>query len=82
MPNTHLYQNPVLIIKALEDGVTVLLSAEEGSDGPHPERLDCGEVLLVPMPGHQVIRVRGHAQVFTPEHIVEAESGLVIGGHS
>jgi hypothetical protein len=82
MSNTHLYQNPLVIVKALEDGVSVLFSAEEGSEGPHPERLDCGEVLLIPVAAHRVIRVRGHAQVFTPEHVVESESGLVIGGHS
>jgi hypothetical protein len=75
-------QQPTIIIKALEDGVIVLFSIPEIESYP-PERMDKGEVLLLPMPDkYPGIRIRGHAQVYTPDHIVEAESGLVIGGHS
>jgi hypothetical protein len=75
-------QQPIVIIKALEDGVIVLFSIPEIESCP-PERMDKGEVLVLPMPDkHPGIRVRGRAQVYTPEHIVESESGLVIGGHS
>jgi hypothetical protein len=71
----------IIVIKALEDGVIVLFSCTEGADTPSPERLDKGEVLLLPAPDrYHSIQVRGHALVHTPEHIVEAESGLVIGG--
>jgi hypothetical protein len=71
----------IIIIKALEVGATVLFSTEENGECPPPERLDKGEVLLLSTPErYHAIRVRGHAQVYTPHHVVDAESGLVIGG--
>jgi len=76
-------QHCMIIIKALEDGVMVLFSSVEGTECSPPERLDNGEVLLLPIPDrYPGIRIRGHAHVFAPDHIVEAESGLVIGGRS
>ncbi len=73
----------VVIIKALEDGVSVLFATPESSATPTPERLDKGEVLIIPAPDtHEGIRVRGHAEVYTPDHVVSSESGLVIGGRS
>lgn len=73
----------VLIIKALEDGVGVLFNCGEGGHAPIPERLDKGEVLIIAAPEKgEGIRVRGHAEVYTPDHCVNSESGLVIGGRS
>jgi transcription attenuation protein (tryptophan RNA-binding attenuator protein) len=78
-----MYQHTTIIIKALEDGVIVLFSSGENAESFPPERLDNGEVLVLPVPErHPAIRIRGHAEVYTPEHIVEAESSLVIGGRS
>ncbi len=73
----------VLIIKALEDGVSVLFATSENSPGHDPERLDKGEVLILAAPDKgDSIRVRGHAEVYTPDHVLKSESGLVIGGRS
>jgi hypothetical protein len=78
-----MYQYPPIVIKALEDGVIVLFCGLESENCAPPERLDKGEVLILPTPDrHPCIRIRGHAQVYTPDHIVESESGLVIGGRS
>ena len=75
--NTH----TIIIVKAIEDGVIVLFPAEENTECPPPERLDKGEVLVLPgAERHPGIRIRGHAEVYTPDHMVESESGLVIGG--
>jgi hypothetical protein len=71
----------IVIVKALEDGVSVLFSTAEGNDVPTPERLDRGEVMILPGPGkHDRLHIRGHAEVYTPDHVVTSESGLVIGG--
>jgi len=73
----------VLIVKALEDGVIVLYITPEGNVTPSPERLDKGEVLVLASPEKgDGIRIRGHAEVYTPNHVVNSESGLVIGGRS
>ena len=78
-----MYQHTTIVIKALEDGVIVLFSSADNSENTPPERLDCGEVLVLPMPErHPAIRIRGRAEIYTPEHVVEAESSLVIGGRS
>jgi hypothetical protein len=76
-----MHNNATIIIKALEDGVSVLFSPPEGEICPTPEHLEKGEVLILPNPDrHTGIRVRGRAQVYTPDNMVESESGLVIGG--
>jgi len=73
----------LIIIKALEDGVSLLFTGAEDDEVPPPERLDQGEVLILAAPEkHAGIHVRGHAEVYTPDHVVSAESGLVIGGRS
>jgi hypothetical protein len=73
----------VLLIKALEDGVSVIFTSPEESHSAPPERLDKGEVLIIAAPeDRDGIRVRGHAEVYSPHHVVHSESGLVIGGRS
>ncbi len=75
--------NTVILIKALEDGVGVLFTTGEDSPTPVPERLDRGEVLIIAAPEKgEGIRVRGTAEVYTPEHRVDSESSLVIGGRT
>ena len=70
----------VLIIKALEDGVGVLFNCVNDGHTPVPERLDKGEVLIIAVPEKgEGIRIRGHAEIYAPEHCVNSESGLVIG---
>jgi len=71
----------VLIVKALEDGVTVLFNRQDDSPSQVPERLDKGEVFIIATPERgDGIRIRGIAEVYTPDHMVKSESGLIIGG--
>jgi hypothetical protein len=78
-----MFQDAPIVIKALEDGVTVIFTGLEGNANRQPERLDKGEVLILPNPDRSpCIHVRGHAQVYTSHNVVEAESGLIIGGRS
>lgn len=73
----------VLLIKALEDGVNVIFTSPEESGSIPPERLDKGEVLIITAPDDRDgVRIRGHAEVYSPDHVVHSESGLVIGGRS
>jgi len=73
----------VLLIKALEDGVSVLFTPHDDSKCPPPQRLDKGEVLVIAAPeDRDGVRIRGHAEVYTSDHVVNSESGLVIGGRS
>ena len=73
--------NALIIIKALEDGVSVIFTGDESGETPAPERLDHGEVLIIAAPQKRDgIHVRGHAEVYTSDHIVAAESALLIGG--
>ncbi len=75
--------NTVLTIKALEDGVSVIFTSQENSPCLPTQRLDRGEVLIIASPDKgDGIRVRGHAEVYTPHHVLKSESGLVIGGRS
>ncbi|HDS31148.1 MAG TPA: trp RNA-binding attenuation protein MtrB [Firmicutes bacterium] len=73
----------LVVVKALEDGVSVLFTSGDGNECPQPERLDRGEVMVLSAPDkHDRLHVRGHAEIYTPEHKVISESGLVIGGRS
>jgi len=73
----------VIVIKALEDGVSVLFASNSDSPKQPTERLDKGEVLIIAVPEKgDNIRVRGLAEVYTPDYMVTSESGLVIGGRS
>jgi len=73
----------VIVIKALEDGVSVLFASNCDSPKQPTERLDKGEVLIIAAPEKgDNLRVRGLAEVYTPDYMVTSESGLVIGGRS
>ena len=73
----------VLLIKALEDGVNVLFVSHDENKSAPPERLDKGEVLIIAAPeDRDGVRIRGHAEVYSPDHVIQSESGLVIGGRS
>ncbi len=73
----------LIIIKAQEDGVSVLFSSGDENETPTPVRLDCGEVLIITAPEKRDgVQIRGHAEVYTSDHVVSAESGLVIGGRT
>ncbi|MFZ3100994.1 MAG: trp RNA-binding attenuation protein MtrB [Desulfitobacteriaceae bacterium] len=56
-----------IIVKALEDGVT-LIGLTRGKDTKflHSEKLDKGEVMLAQFTEHtSAIKIRGHAVVYT-----------------
>jgi len=73
----------VLVVKALEDGVNVLFTSPDETPNHQPERLDKGEVLVIAAPVNgETMRVRGIAEVYTPDYMVNSESGLVIGGRT
>ena len=76
-------KHSVLLVKALEDGVSVIFISPEESHSAPPERLDKGEVLVIASPeDRDGIRIRGDGEVYWPGHVVHSESGLVIGGRS
>lgn len=73
----------VIVIKALEDAVSVLFASPNDNPNPAPERLDKGEVLVLSAPDKgDNIRVRGLAEVYTPDYLVNSESSLLIGGRT
>ena len=73
----------VLVIKALEDGATVLFTSKGEALNLPTERLDKGEVLVIAAPETgDTLRIRGIAELYTPDYMVNSESGLVIGGRS
>jgi hypothetical protein len=79
----ELTMHRTMLIKALEDGVSVIFSNSDGSGPRPPERLDEGEVLILSAPENfEVYHVRGKAEIYSPEHKITAESSVVIGGKS
>lgn len=75
--------NALLMIKGLENGVTVIYSPISETDKTPPDRLDKGEVMIIAIPERYVsIHIRGKAEIYTSDHVLESESSLVIGGSS
>ncbi|MEH7437224.1 trp RNA-binding attenuation protein MtrB [Neobacillus drentensis] len=67
--------NDYVVIKAIEDGVSVI-GLTRGTDTRfhHSEKLDKGEVLIAQFTEHtSAIKIRGNAQILTQYGEVESE---------
>ncbi|HLO11447.1 MAG TPA: trp RNA-binding attenuation protein MtrB [Pseudoneobacillus sp.] len=67
--------NEYVVIKAIEDGVSVI-GLTRGTDTRfhHSEKLDKGEVLIAQFTEHtSAIKIRGNAQILTQYGEVESE---------
>lgn len=65
-------QGEYVVIKALEDGVTIIgLTRGKDTRFHHSEKLDSGEVMIAQFTEHtSAIKVRGKAQILTKVGIV------------
>jgi len=70
-------QGEYIVIKALEDGVTIIgLTRGKDTRFHHSEKLDNGEVMIAQFTEHtSAIKVRGKAQILT-------KVGTVVSGNS
>ncbi|HHT27040.1 MAG TPA: trp RNA-binding attenuation protein MtrB [Firmicutes bacterium] len=76
MPEQLPYDNDYVVVKALEDGVT-LIGLTRGKDTKfhHMEKLDKGEVVLAQFTEHtSAIKVRGRAVIMTKHGQLESGS--------
>jgi transcription attenuation protein (tryptophan RNA-binding attenuator protein) len=74
MEKRNSQNNDYVVIKALDDGVSVI-GLTRGSDTKfhHSEKLDKGEVLIAQFTEHtSAIKIRGNAKILT--HLGEVES--------
>jgi transcription attenuation protein (tryptophan RNA-binding attenuator protein) len=69
-------QGEYVVIKALEDGVTIIgLTRGKDTRFHHSEKLDSGEVMIAQFTEHtSAIKVRGKAQILTKFGGVASES--------
>lgn len=63
--NQHNYGDDYIVIKALENGVTIIgLTRGRDTKFHHTEKLDKGEVLLVQFTEHtSAMKIRGNAEI-------------------
>ena len=66
--------NRYVVVKALEDGVTIIgLTRGHDTKFHHSEKLDKGEVMVAQFTEHTAaIKIRGKAQIYTEHGLVEA----------
>lgn len=75
MEKRNSQNNEYVVIKAIDDGVSVI-GLTRGTDTRfhHSEKLDKGEVLIAQFTEHtSAIKIRGHAQILTQYGEVESE---------
>ncbi|HEX3033006.1 MAG TPA: trp RNA-binding attenuation protein MtrB [Bacillota bacterium] len=74
MDEKALIAGDYIVIKALENGVTIIgLTRGKDTKFHHTEKLDKGEVVVVQFTEHtSAMKIRGKAQVFTKHGITEA----------
>lgn len=67
-----------IIIKALENGVTIIgLTRGKDTKFHHTEKLDKGEVMVVQFTEHtSAMKIRGHAEIIHRYGSLESESTL------
>ncbi|KKM11968.1 transcription attenuation protein MtrB [Clostridiales bacterium PH28_bin88] len=71
-------ENPVygdyLVVKALENGVTIIgLTRGKDTKFHHSEKLDKGEVMIAQFTEHtSAMKIRGRAQVWTKHGMIES----------
>ncbi|GAW91158.1 trp RNA-binding attenuation protein MtrB [Calderihabitans maritimus] len=74
MDNPHEVLGEYVVVKALENGVT-LIGLTRGKDTKfhHTEKLDKGEVMIAQFTEHtSAIKIRGKAKIYTKHGVVEA----------
>jgi transcription attenuation protein (tryptophan RNA-binding attenuator protein) len=66
--------NDYMVIKALENGVTIIgLTRGKETKFHHTEKLDKGEVMIAQFTEHtSAIKIRGKAQLLTKHGLIEA----------
>ncbi|MGB9886623.1 MAG: trp RNA-binding attenuation protein MtrB [Moorellales bacterium] len=74
MEEPHWSQSDYVVIKALENGVTIIgLTRGRDTKSHHSEKLDKGEVMVAQFTEFtSAIKIRGRAQVYTRHGYVEA----------
>ena len=74
--NGDLVTGDYIVVKALQDGVTIIgLTRGRDTKFHHSEKLDRGEVMVAQFTEHtSAIKIRGRAQVITKHGQVEAGS--------
>ncbi len=75
MEKKGIQNNDYVVIKAIDDGVSVI-GLTRGSDTKfhHSEKLDKGEVMIAQFTEHtSAIKIRGKAKIFTSYGEVESE---------
>lgn len=67
MPESLESGNDYVVVKALENGVTIIgLTRGKDTKFHHSEKLDKGEVMIAQFTEHtSAIKIRGHAVVYT-----------------
>ena len=75
MEKRHSMNNDYVVIKALEDGVSVIgLTRGLDTKFHHSEKLDNGEVLVAQFTEHtSAIKIRGNAKILTQLGEIESE---------
>lgn len=75
MEKNNTQNNEYVVIKAIEDGVSVI-GLTRGSDTRfhHSEKLDSGEVMIAQFTEHtSAIKIRGNAKIYTRFGEVDSE---------
>lgn len=69
----NIVQADYVVIKALEDGVTIIgLTRGRDTKFHHTEKLDQGEVMLAQFTENtSAIKIRGHAALYTKHGMIE-----------
>jgi transcription attenuation protein (tryptophan RNA-binding attenuator protein) len=72
----HLHDADYVVVKALEDGVTIIgLTRGKDTRFHHTEKLDAGEVMIAQFTEHtSAIKVRGKAEIWTKHGLVTSGS--------
>lgn len=67
-------QNDFIVVKALEDGVTIIgLTRGQDTRFHHTEKLDRGEVMIAQFTEHtSAVKIRGRAEILTKHGEVQA----------
>ncbi|MGI6648818.1 MAG: trp RNA-binding attenuation protein MtrB [Bacillota bacterium] len=73
MPADMMNQQQYIVVKALENGVTIIgLTRGKDTRFHHTEKLDRGEVMLAQFTEHtSAIKIRGKARLYTEHGVVD-----------
>ncbi|NLO89120.1 MAG: trp RNA-binding attenuation protein MtrB [Clostridia bacterium] len=76
LKDLYWYYNSYIIVKALENGVTIIgLTRGKDTKFHHTEKLDAGEVMVAQFTEHtSAIKIRGKAEIYTAHGTVVSGS--------